>query len=432
LIARSRAGLKLFALYALTAFLPAWCSNFRAAAVKVDITPQTSQWLVGYEPRMSTGVHDRIYHRILAMDDGKTQFYLIASDLCLFSPSVYDEVVERLQNDLGIDRKNVWWTVTHTHAAPEVGSPAMYRSLLGRSTHEWSRDYTAQVTNLLIQAVKQARAHLVHARLAIGTGMSMANINRRAKDVDGSVSLGLNPDGPVDRQIGILRFDRADGSPIAVIANYAMHGTVMSGDNLQISGDAPGVVESYVEEKIGAPMLYVNGAAGNIAPIYSVYHDAESGHLSQFRVLLGDKILGAIHSLGPATDNVTLAVSQKTIETPVKRGLSWPMELSAYTRQSDAGVPLVRLPARFLRINDTLIWSAPVELFCEMAIYVRNHSPFPHTFYFGYANGWLGYLPTKKAFQEGGYEPKTSPFTEAAEQDVVEGVISYVQGASTP
>ena len=34
---------------------------------------------------------------------------------------------------------------------------------------------------------------------------------------------------------------------------------------------------------------------------------------------------------------------------------------------------------------------------------VRNQSPFAHTFYFGYTNGWLGYLPTEQAFGEGGY-----------------------------
>ena len=419
----SRAPLGLLALA-----LPLVSSDFRAAAVKVDITPETSQWLVGYEPRQSTGVHDKIYHRILAINDGKTQFYLIASDLCLFSPSVYDEVAERLQKEVGIARENVWWTVTHTHAAPEVGPPTIYRSLLGRSNHEWSRDYTTQVTNLLIQGVKQARADLKPARLAIGSGISMANINRRAKDVDGSVSLGLNPDGPVDRQIGILRFERTDGSPIAVVANYAMHGTVMSGDNLKISGDAPGIVESYVEQKIGAPVLYVNSAAGNIAPIYSVYPNPESGHLSQFRVLLGDRIIAALNSLGPATDNVTLKVSGKTIDTPRKPGLAWPEALHAYATQSETGTPLVRLPVRFLRINDTLIWSAPVELFCEIEMAVRNSSPFPHTFYFGYANGWLGYLPTKKGFEEGGYEPKTSPFTGAAEQDVLQSVITYIQG----
>ena len=68
------------------------------------------------------------------------------------------------------------------------------------------------------------------------------------------------------------------------------------------------------------------------------------------------------------------------------------------------------------------------ELFCEIAITVRNQSPFAHTFYFGYANGWLGYLPTRRGFEEGGYEPKTSPFTGQAEQDLLTSVLTYVQG----
>jgi hypothetical protein len=409
---------------------PLWCINFRAAAVKVDITPASSQWLMGYQARQSTGVHDRIYHRVLAIDDGKTRFYLIASDLCLFSPGVYDEAAGRLQKELGIRRENVWWTVTHSHSTPEVGPPAMYRALLGRSTHQWNRAYEKQVMDALIQGVKQATARLEPARLAIGSGISMANINRRARDENGRVTLGLNPDGPVDRQIGLLSFVRADGSPIAVVANYAMHGTVLSGDNLKISGDAPGTVAAYVEEKIGTPMLYINGAAGNIAPIYSVYPDPVSGHLSQFRVLLGDRILTALKSLGTPTGNVSLAVSGITVETPVKKGLAWPPDLNGYMRRNDAGAPLVRLPVRFFKINDTLIWSAPVELFCEIEMAVRNQSPFAHTFYFGYANGWFGYLPTSRAFQEGGYEPATSPFTDAAEKDLQQAVVTYIQGVS--
>src|SRR5579872_355142 len=106
----------------LAAGMPLVGAGFRAAAVKVDITPDTPQWLMGYNARQSTGVHDKIYHRIVAMDDGKTQFYLVASDLCLFSPAVYDEVTERLRKEAGIEPQNVWWSVTHSHAAPEVGA----------------------------------------------------------------------------------------------------------------------------------------------------------------------------------------------------------------------------------------------------------------------------------------------------------------------
>ncbi len=391
--------------------------------MKVNITPDAPQWLMGYDARRSIGVHDAIYHRILALDDGGTQFYLIASDLCLFSPSVYDEVAERLRKQLNIPATNVWWSVTHTHAAPEVGPPGIYKALLGRSDHEWDREYAEKVMSALVNGVKEARGKLEVASVRIGTGFSVANINRRAKDVDGRMSLGLNPDGPADRQIGILRFERLDGSPIAVVANYAMHGTVLSGKNLEIGGDGPGTVSAYVEQKIGAPVLYVNGAAGNLAPIYSVYPDPRSGHLSQFNVLLGDRILAALDGLGPASKQVALRASGTAIDTPLKPGLDWPEELAAYGRPG-----YVKLPVRFLKINETLLWSAPVEMFCEIAMAVRERSPFPHTFYLGYTNGWFGYLPTKAAFEEGGYEPKTSPFTGAAERDVREAVLAHLQG----
>jgi neutral ceramidase len=402
---------------------------FRASAVKVDITPSDPQWLLGYAARQSTGVHDRIYHRIAAMDDGTTQFFLVATDLCLFSPEIYDQFAQELERETGIDAKHVWWTVTHTHSAPEVGPAGMYKVLLaGRSGHEWDREYTQRVTKSLIAGIKDARAKLVPARLAVGTGMSRANINRRARDVNGQISLGLNPDGPVDRQIGLIRLEKTDGTLIALVANYAMHGTVLGGKYLEISGDGPGTVAAYVEDRLGAPMLYVNGAAGNIAPIYTVADNPKSGHLTEFNVLLGDRILKANSAMGAAAAEVKLWVGQHMIETPRKSGMGWPDELGTYSRISSAGTPLVRLPVRFLRINNTLVWAAPVELFCEIAMRVRAESPFPQTFYFGYANGWLGYLPTAKAFEEGGYEPKTSPFTGQVELDLAEGVITFLNG----
>jgi hypothetical protein len=240
------------------------------------------------------------------------------------------------------------------------------------------------------------------------------------------VSIGLNPEGPVDRQFNLIRLTRADGGLIALVANYAMHGTVMNGENVRISGDGPGVVSAYLEEKLGAPVLYVNGAAGNIAPIYSVYPNERAGHLSQFRVLLGDRVHAAFKSMGPGTADVSIRHGERVVETPRKDNLVWPEELSAYARND--GRPLVRLPIRFVRINDTAIWSAPVEMFCEIAMDVREQSPFAHTMYFGYTNGWLGYLPTAKGFEEGGYEPRTSPFSPQVEADVRHAVIGFLQG----
>jgi len=399
-------------------------ADLRAAAVKVDITPPNSQWLIGFQARQSNGVHDNIYHRVLALEAGGTPFYLISTDVCLFSPNFHDAVMRELQERTSIDPAHVWWSVTHTHAAPELGPPDMYKALLGRSDHDWDRAYTTFATNALIDAVKAAREALAPARLSFAVTTANANLNRRARDVDGKISLGLNPDGPVDRQVNLLRVTRPDGSAIALVVNYAMHGTVMSGQNLKISGDGPGVVAAYLEEQLGGTVLYVNGAAGNIAPIYSVYADPSSGHLSQFRVLLGDRVIAAARAMAPGTDRVVIRHAQQVVETPRREDLAWPDELGMYATSDRRGI---KLPLRFLAINDTVIWSAPVEMFCEIAMNIREKSPFKQTFYFGYTNGWFGYLPTAKAFDEGGYEPKTSPFTGQVEEDLTKSVLGFLR-----
>jgi hypothetical protein len=406
-------------------------AQFRASVVKIDITPDKPQWLLGYGPRQSTGAHDHLYHRIVAMDDGKTQFFLISSDICLYSPSVYDEIASALEAQMGIKPSQVWWTTTHTHSAPEVGPPGLGEAFLGsRYNHDHNTEYTAWVKKSLMEGIKEAQEKLEPARLGVGWGMAMANINRRAKDLEGPAFLGLNPDGPTDRQIGLIRLEKSDGKLLALIANYSMHGTVLGPQNLLISGDAPGIVADYVEQKLGAPMLYINGAAGNLAPIYSVYPDFASGHLSQFRVLLGDKIIAANDLIGRTTSEVRLSVGEQILETPRKSNMGWAPDLGKYTRSTNAGETVVRLPIRFLQINDDVaIWAAPLELFCEISMKVRNLSPFPYTFYFGYCNGWLGYMPTKAEFAHGGYEPSVSPYTGQAEDDVVRAVVSHLQGS---
>jgi hypothetical protein len=208
-----------------------------------------------------------------------------------------------------------------------------------------------------------------------------------------------------------------------------MHGTALGPQNKLISGDAPGTVEAYVEKKIGAPMLYINGAAGNLAPIYSVEPDFAAAHITEFNVLLGDKILAANRSMATSTSQVSLRASEKRVATPRRAGFGWDDSLGNYLEAAAGEAGMVRFPVRFLIINeDIALWSAPVELFCEISMGVRDRSPYPHTFYFGYANGWLGYLPTRHAFTQGGYETKTNPFTAQVEEDFTHTVDAYLQG----
>ncbi len=396
--------------------------KFRAAAVKVDVTPDGPQWLLGYQARQSTGVHDRIHHRVVALDDGKTEVYLVSSEFAVFSPSFFDEFARELKQRTLIEPRQVWWTVTHTHSAPELGPAGIPRLFLGdRYKHDYDRAYAKEVKEKLIAAIKEAREKLFPARIFIGAGRAEANINRRERKSDGRIVLGKNPDGATDRMIGLIRLERLDGGLVALIANYAMHGTVLGGKNLLISGDAPGVVSSYVEEKLGAPMLYINGAEGNLAPLHSVGPDFR--YLDEYKKLLGDPILAANAALRKPARHIHLQAGETVIETPRKSGLGWTEDMADYLKVNDDGTANVRIPVRWLRIDkDTAVWGAPVELFTEIALDIRAKSPFRHTFYFGLTNGWLSYLPTKRAFAEGGYEISVCVFTDRVEEDLTRGV----------
>jgi hypothetical protein len=406
--------------------------QFRAACVKVDITPDTPQWLLGYAPRQSTGVHDRLYHRIAALDDGETAFYLVSTDVGAISPAFYHDFCKRLERETQIHAENVWWAATHTHSAPQVGPQelaGLFTGALGdRFSIKPDTAYWDLVVDKLVEGIRDAQSRLEPARLGIATGTAAANVNRRQRAADGRIVLGVNPEGPVDRQLGVLRLERPDGSLIGLIANYAVHGTALGGGNKLVSGDVPGFAAQYVERSIGVPMLFINGAQGNAAPLHSVGDNIEDPRLKEYDSLLGDRILATNAGVKDVTADVSLKLGKTVVETPRKAGLGWLDTVAEYSSDSADGTHQVRVPVYSLIINrDTVIWAAPLELFSEIAMNIRADSPFAHTFYFGLTNGGLLYMPTKAAFAEGGYEPSVSPFTDAAEGHFTAGVTQYLR-----
>jgi len=188
------------------------------------------------------------------MDDGETEFYIVSSDLVGFSAGFYDSFCDRLEKETGITKEHLWWTVTHTHAAPSVAKPLSSQLRPDQDVSGENVQFTQDLQDLLVRAIKQARSEMVPAMLGIGYGKSWANINRRSLDVDGRINLGKNPLGPVERTINLIKLQRTDGTPLALIANYSIHGTVLGYyenygiGNTRIRGDLQGVVAEYVEE----------------------------------------------------------------------------------------------------------------------------------------------------------------------------------------
>ena len=67
-----------------------------------------------------------------------------------------------------------------------------------------------------------------------------------------------------------------------------------------------------------------------------------------------------------------------------------------------------------IRINDAVLIAIPAEVFVEIGLRLKKTAPH-RTFIVGIANGYIGYLPTREAYDAGGYEvvsAKCQPETE--------------------
>lgn len=125
------------------------------------------------------------------------------------------------------------------------------------------------------------------AAIGYGSGRANVNVNRRALTAIGSWWLGINPDGPSDKTVAIVKVSTAAGEPIAVLINYGVHGTGMGQANYDISGDVPGAVSRWVEEHFGGGVvaLWISGAGGDQCPIYDRAAASFNGVMAIGRIL---------------------------------------------------------------------------------------------------------------------------------------------------
>ncbi len=120
--------------------------------------------------------------------------------------------------------------------------------------------------------------------------------------------------GPIDPEIGILRVDRADGSPLAVLYNYACH-PLVGVPGGAVTANYPGFASEVIEDCLGgdAMALFVQGAGGDITEI--TYKDFDHPRdCSPLGRMLGLSTLRALRDI--ETGDATLDVISETIRLP--------------------------------------------------------------------------------------------------------------------
>ncbi len=77
------------------------------------------------------------------------------------------------------------------------------------------------------------------------------------------------------------------------------------------------------------------------------------------------------------------------------------MELREVQHEDD------QVEVQVFRLGDVGIVGLPGEMFSQFSLQIKRQSPAAHTIVIELANDAIGYLPTREAFEEGGYEPTT-------------------------
>lgn len=396
----------------------------RAGVAQVDITPPVGTELCGYSarPGPAAGVHDPLYARALVLDDGATRAAIVTTDLI-----GYDHMlVEGVRADLpagSVLPEHVLLTATHTHAGPMV-------SCLSRMG-QVDKDYLRRLQAGVVRAVVEAAGCLAPATVGAAVGQVQIGVNRRQR-TDGGVTIGVNPAGPVDRDLAVLAV-RGDGGPMAILLNHACHGTTQTGENLLITADWPGAAAAELAAAVpGAVVMVANGCCGdnNPEPRGEWAHVAQHGHTiaSAAQAVLptieyADRPL-RVHSRPvtiPLQPMPALERAQELYDEAVRalraaeggdsvaakrtaRGVyGWAADLLRYA-QEGAEPPAPTSEIMALSLGDIGLVGLPGEPFCELGTHIKAASPFPTTLVLGYAGAVIGYLPTARAFEEGGYE----------------------------
>jgi hypothetical protein len=243
-------------------------ADLKAGLARVDITPDQSIWMSGYANRNkpSQGVLQRLWAKALALDDGKGKLVIITTDLIGLPRAVSDLVCARIQKQHGLDRSRVLLNSSHTHTGPVVRPNLITMYNLSPEQEKVIQDYTQKLTDSLVSVISLAIADLAPAQLSTGNGKTDFAINRRQFNPNG-VSIGTNPQGPMDHDVPVVKIASAAGRLRGVLFGYACHNTTLTGEFYQISGDYAGYAQAALETaNPGTTAMYLMLCGGDQNP----------------------------------------------------------------------------------------------------------------------------------------------------------------------
>ncbi len=315
----------------------------KAGVGKVDITIKEGELSYGrYPPKamvhippiyreQRVTIDDPLYVRALVLDNGVEKIVLVTMDvtaICARSISqhiLFDSADDfllrlrsRIERDLCIPGDRVSVSASHTHP------PGLLLC-----------DDDEQIERTLA-AIRQAMDNLTPVVIGIGAGYEDSlTVNRNVILKDGT-DWTWRPEAPgqetesvhpIDPEIGLVRIDRLDGRPLALLYDFASH---LMGSKGAITADFPGATSKWLEERIGDDFtaIFLQGANGDIMD--KSWYDFDNPRTVQdFRCRLGSSVLAAYRKIRPGS--ATLGVATRQVEFPLRKDI--PEAVAAIKRE---------------------------------------------------------------------------------------------------
>lgn len=391
----------------------------------------------------SQGIHTDPTVRVVAFTNGLTRLAFVRLDTTLVSPTLRSRVMSTLAATG--ETAHLLLFATHTHAGPaRIMPPARLGSATGTDfvslvMDHYDAEVEARMTRAIMEAITEAFAGLEPVSLGVATvEAGDFNSDRRCEN-DPIYGRDFR-----DTALTVIRIDVVNElgvpvRPLTALVHFAMHGTVLGSGNTLQSTEAPGAFELYASDTLGVPVVYVQGAAGDVSPRGGPWeHDALQQLERQGRaqaLLAQDAYQRALP--GQAETKVRLEYRERGMllsraafgyqkdEFPESGALQCAagstMGACGSVKSTPGEVVCLPLEPRkplktalsLVRVGDVQFFSQPGELGTGLSRkLVAALAPLGASTVLpvGYSQDHLGYLLEEDDWLRGGYEPTVSPY----------------------
>jgi Fe-S cluster assembly iron-binding protein IscA len=384
--------------------------DWKVGMARVDITPAKNIWLAGYASRKkpAQGTKHPLWAKALVFEDPQgEQAVIVTTDLIGLTREISDAVSKRVAKQTGISRAQIMLNSSHTHCSPVVkGCAALAYDFTPRQQKEVD-DYAVILEEKLVKVIVEASRSLEPAQLSYGEEQATFAINRRGR---------INPDGPVDHSVPVLKVTDRQGKLKAILFGYACHNTTIA--LFEFCGDYAGFAQIALEKKYpGTLALFMLGCGGDANPEPRGTMELAEQHgnaLAQAVSRAVDRKLDPVH--GPLTvrfDRTDLPFvappSKAELQMQEGKGDVYSQRLTKYLLQQldqQGSIPTsYPFSVQIFEFGDDLtLIGLGGETVIDYAIRLHEELSPKRIWVAGYCNEVFAYVPSERVLKEGGYE----------------------------